>query len=682
MKCLQLFLSRSLRFKIMSGLLMSLVPMIAIIGIIYVFDRNSAIETSKGLTKVISSKGANEINAFFKTSESIFADWTKEDLFGMSIEFQTTEELQKNFMSLLTKQNGFALFALTDTTGKILEFALGHKTSDENAASFKGQVLPDIQLLASMSKRCVLLVKSDIPTKLGQNYPFTVLFAFKAHDSKGNPNGYFLAYLDWSEVQKRILEIASEMKENRFHNSRVMIMDISSGAAAGYSEEDKVGSILPDESSILKTSGQDKIEQAKLPQGVEYIASFPIQIGGDNTEVKKESVLRLAVLVPEKDILLAVKKILWTLLGVAGIGAVIIIIIGFVISLSVTSPVLKGVEFAKMMSSGDFTQTLDISQKDEIGILAAALNTVVSTLGHMFQKIHLGSATLSHSSVELSNISEKMMEGAGQSSKKTESVAEAAKMMSSNMTSVAASMEEASTNISIAATAAEQMSSTINEIAMNTEKAAVITSGAVSQAKGASDKINELGRAAQEIGKVTETITEISEQTNLLALNATIEAARAGEAGKGFAVVANEIKELARQTASATQEIKSKIEGIQSSTSSTVTQIEQVSTVINKVNEIVSTIATAVEEQSVTTKEIVNNVVQTSQGIQDATRNVAESSEVSQSIARDIAEASLSVSEFSSNASHIHSSAQKLNELAKQLTQMVGAFKVKDVTET
>lgn len=124
-------------------------------------------------------------------------------------------------------------------------------------------------------------------------------------------------------------------------------------------------------------------------------------------------------------------------------------------------------------------------------------------------------------------------------------------------------MEEATTNINMIASAAEEMTATIAEIAQNSEKGNAIVGRAVSQAQVVSAKVGELGHAAQQIGKVTETITEISEQTNLLALNATIEAARAGEAGKGFAVVANEIKELAKQTALATEEIKSQISSIQ-----------------------------------------------------------------------------------------------------------------------
>jgi methyl-accepting chemotaxis protein len=188
--------------------------------------------------------------------------------------------------------------------------------------------------------------------------------------------------------------------------------------------------------------------------------------------------------------------------------------------------------------------------------------------------------------------------------------------------------------------------------------------------------VDELGSAANEIGKVVETITEISEQVNLLALNATIEAARAGEAGRGFAVVANEIKDLAKQTAEATLEIKGKIGAIQGSTAETVTEIDQISKIINDVNEIVTIIATAVEEQSVTTKEIAGNVAQASQGIQEVNENVAQSSSVSAEIASDISGVNQSAGEISSSSAQVNLSAEELNRMGVKLNEMVGKFKV------
>lgn len=362
----------------------------------------------------------------------------------------------------------------------------------------------------------------------------------------------------------------------------------------------------------------------------------------------------------------------------AVIGFIVILGIGIILPRSIIRPINKVVARIKDIAEGegDLTLRLDVSGKDEVGVLARWFNTFIERLQTMISNVAKNAENLNNSSTDLSSISTQMSEGADQMSNKSGSVAVASDEMSSNMESVAAAMEEASTNMSMVATAAEQMTATISEIAQNSEKARTITGDAVTQAKGTSDRVGELGRAAIEIDKVTEAITEISEQTNLLALNATIEAARAGEAGKGFAVVANEIKELAKQTADATQEIKDRIGGIQDSTTGTVKEIEQILGIINNVNEIVSTIATAVEEQSVTTKEIATNVAQASEGISEVNKKVAQSNSVATDINREISEVNQATNEMSNSSSQINLSARELSDLAEQLKEMVNRFKV------
>ncbi len=351
-------------------------------------------------------------------------------------------------------------------------------------------------------------------------------------------------------------------------------------------------------------------------------------------------------------------------------------LLGLFISRSITRPITLSVAFAAKMAEGDLTQVIAVDGKDELGVLADALNRMTDNLRRMFKDVANGAQTVSSSSTELSAISKQMTVTAEQSSMMANGVASSVEQMSGNMTSVAAAMEQASTNIGIVAASAEEMTATIGEIARNSEKARSITLGAVGQAEQATDKVNELGRAAKDIGKVTETITAISAQTNLLALNATIEAARAGTAGKGFAVVANEIKELAQQTASATEDIKNRIEAIQESTSLTVVDIEKISHVIQEVNEIVSTIAAAIEEQSVVTKDIAGNVGQAAQGIQEVNEHVTQTSNVAGSVAHDVAQVNQSSGEISSSSSQVLLASEELSRLSEQLMELTSQFTV------
>ena len=345
---------------------------------------------------------------------------------------------------------------------------------------------------------------------------------------------------------------------------------------------------------------------------------------------------------------------------------------------SVTKPINRTVLMLKDIAQGegDLTKRLEIMKKDEIGELAGWFNTFLEKLQTMLQKIAKNSSDVDQSSKEFAEIAAQLSSGAGETSQRSNNVSAAAEEMSSNLNSVAAAMEQSSTNTSMVATASEEMTATINEIAQNAEKARFISDQAVQKAQETSGRMDGLGQAAQGIGKVVETITEISEQVNLLALNATIEAARAGEAGKGFAVVANEIKELAKQTSEATLEIKQKIENIQGSTDGTVEGINEISEVIANVNDIVSTIATAVEEQSAATQEIANNINQASTGIQEVNENVSQSSAVAATITQDIAVVNQSAGNFASSSDQMMKKAEELKQMASELNVIASGFKV------
>lgn len=362
------------------------------------------------------------------------------------------------------------------------------------------------------------------------------------------------------------------------------------------------------------------------------------------------------------------------------VASVIALILGIVFAVlltrAITRPVRGVVSFVQELAGGNFTRTLEVTHQDEIGMMTLALNDMVKQLGTMIGDIGKGVGTLSGSSSELASVSDQLSSAARQTSQKSETVSVAAEEMSANINNVSAAMEQSATNTNMVAAATEEMTATVKEIAESAASARGVSEEAVQKSQSTMEKMNELGDGANRIGKVTETITEISEQTNLLALNATIEAARAGEAGKGFAVVANEIKELAKQTASATVDIKTQIENMQKTTEITVADMNEISTVIDNINQIINGIASAVEEQSVSTSEIVENVSQTSQGISEVNESVAQSTAVVADIAREIAAINSASSEVDKSSDQVQKSASELSDLALRLDEMVKRFRV------
>jgi len=346
---------------------------------------------------------------------------------------------------------------------------------------------------------------------------------------------------------------------------------------------------------------------------------------------------------------------------------------------SIGKPLSAAIKHVEAVAEGDVTRDVDreyLERADEIGLLSKSMQAMSTNLRAVLGDVTRGIQVLSASSAQLSATSGQMSDGAHEVSDKAHSVATAAEQMTANVVSVATGMEQTTTNLSSVASATGEMTSTIGEIAGNSEKARHITEDAARQAARISEQMNELGRAAREIGKVTETITEISSQTNLLALNATIEAARAGTAGKGFAVVASEIKELAQQTSAATEDIKSKVAGVQSSTSAGISEIEKVAQVIREVNDIVCSIAAAIEEQATVAKDIARNVDEASKGVRDANHRVSESSQTTQEIAREVVDVDHAARQMAEGSEQARASAGELSGLAEQLQLTVARFRV------
>ncbi len=289
-----------------------------------------------------------------------------------------------------------------------------------------------------------------------------------------------------------------------------------------------------------------------------------------------------------------------------------------------------------------------IRNKDEIGVAGALQNRMKNHLRDMVRSIADAAAHVASASEELANTSQQITANSEETSAQAKVVSTSAEQVSQNLQTVA--------------TGAEEMGASIKEIAQNATAAAKVATSAVKVAETTTTTVTKLGESSTEIGQVIKVITSIAQQTNLLALNATIEAARAGEAGKGFAVVANEVKELAKETAKATEDISRKIEAIQHDTKAAVEAIATISGVINEINGISNTIATAVEEQNATTNEMSRNVNEAARGGGEITHNIAGVAQAAENTSR--------------GATDTQKAVEQLVETSAELQRLVQHFRV------
>jgi methyl-accepting chemotaxis protein len=492
-------------------------------------------------------------------------------------------------------------------------------------------------------------------------------------------------YIDTKTRMIEELDAAATSASKRLVESMSMAiweMHTETGIAAAEAEmtDQRIAGIM-----VMEKNGEKPFLAVKRRPGSQEIVTFDGNMDGEFASLKMELVKEnetlgsVILFVSYDQMHKKLKQSVFALfVQILVLDLILVVCMSVVVKKVVTGPFNKIVAWVRDIAEGegDLTMRLKVQSNDEIGSLAGLFNRFIENLQQIIQNISRNAQQLNTASADLSSLSCQMLESSEQVSKRANAVATASDEMSGGMNSVAAASEQASNNLNIVASATEEMTATVSEIAKNSEKARLTTDDAVNRANSAHEQVDRLGASANQIGSVTEVITEISEQVNLLALNATIEAARAGEAGKGFAVVANEIKELAKQTAVATQKIRSHIDEVQTATSETVVEIKAITEVIDNVSKMVLTIAGAVEEQSASAQEIAGNLAQASQGIQHVNTSVNRSSAKAGEIALDIAEVNQSTQEVSSGSSQVNSSAAQLTGMANELLAQVSRFKV------
>jgi methyl-accepting chemotaxis protein len=324
------------------------------------------------------------------------------------------------------------------------------------------------------------------------------------------------------------------------------------------------------------------------------------------------------------------------------VGIVVALGLGFVVASGIGRATRKVQDVATALAEGDLTRTSGLTTRDELGQMGASLDSAVTGLRTVMASVVASADAVAASSEELSASSAQISASAEETSAQSGVVSTAA--------------EEVSRSVATVAAGAEQMGASIREISQNANEAARVAAAAVTEAEATTATITQLGASSQEIGAVIKTITSIAEQTNLLALNATIEAARAGEAGKGFAVVANEVKELAQETARATEDIARRVEAIQGDSAGALSAIGRISEVIGKINDFQLTIASAVEEQTATTNEMSRSVQEAAGGSTEIASNITGVSTAASSTTQALGQTRQAVDELSRMASDLRGS--------------------------
>ncbi len=374
--------SARLKSKLILGLLLSLVPMLIITYLTYTLARSNVLEYSERIMGLINHNGAKEVNAFIHSQEKTFLSWTQEDVFGMAIEFETLNEVQDYFKTLMAGNKSFAMLLLVDTKGKVLSAVDSQGLPCKEL--LEAPPIASVGILDIGPERAATYVATPDFIRSGLPFPYTYLLSFKTRDSQGKRNGFFLAYVNWSFIQDNVTATMGEYLANGIKRAEVIVLDSTMKTTLAHSNSQQVGQPIEDSQTLetyLCSATGGEVGSIALIDG-NFYATFTDLIGAEELFqwTNQYSGLKLVSIIPESQILSGIQKILLYSVSVAAFGIMVTILIAAFVVTDVNRKFNKFLKLFEAMSQGDIKEKLVIEGHDEFAEAAVSFNRLVGYL--------------------------------------------------------------------------------------------------------------------------------------------------------------------------------------------------------------------------------------------------------------------------------------------------------------
>ena len=665
-----------IRARILTAFAGAVIPMLAIAWFSYRSGAEGAIRAARQSTQSSIEHAVEQLESRVLAIARAWSEMTREDLYGLSIEFETLEEVS----TMLPKARSFvpdlAEVFLCGADGRVL---VGAPESTRLRDLIDAETCISLPPALGESQRTIQLVASSIHSGAPR-----IVLTYTTRNSEGNRNGTLLGFVDSAFLERSASAVADEARHHGFVGAAGSIIDAAQStflsiagdeiAGVGGTFGGEAAQLVQDSATPTTQRCGDEAEPCYRAAGspsFEDVAKLP---SGTAIDLPLTAMLRL----PEADVLAESSRLLRTnmLIAIVGIAA----LLGLVswTAARVAQPIRDTARLLHEIADGDgdLTRRLDDTRGDEIGALGRAFNRFVGRLQSMIHDVASRMSKLEDVAGGLDATGAGLQTGAQEQREHAGQMRGAVVSLTETVGDVRTLTESMKTSIQSVGETIEGLTGNIAKVAESARESARVSERASTLTNESTDHILGLQEAARGIGNVIETIQMIASQTNLLALNATIEAARAGEMGKGFAVVAGEVKALADQTASATEDIRHRIEAIQSSTDIAAGSVESVRTVIEAVDASSRAIASSVQEQQKQTDRIRSTLAATTNNVEQvgtsvsrvgrATDEIGESTSRSEDSARDVAE----------RADETGQIGMRVTSMANEVSELVGRFRI------